>query len=99
MILEVKAQDLVRLGLCSEDEVLSSPKKVLKNLQKNKIATSYRAHSELFTLQSKSNGDCQFLNSTTRLCTVYEKRPEMCRRFPSVGGPRPGFCPAKSANN
>ena len=28
----------------------------------------------------------------TRRCTVYDKRPNTCRKHPQVG-PRPGYCP------
>ena len=95
MLLEVTAEDLVRLGLCTEDEARLSPKKVFKKLRKEKVVANYREATGLFMLQSKANGDCQFLNSYTRLCTVYEKRPGVCRKFPSIG-PRPGHCPAVS---
>ena len=93
MLLEVTTEDLVRLEVCSEDEAQGSQKKLFKRLRKEKIALSFRDGTGLFMLQSKSNGDCQFLNSQTRLCTVYDKRPGVCRKFPSIG-PRPAFCPA-----
>lgn len=93
MLLEVTTEDLVRLGICSEDEALGSQKKLFKRLRKEKIAMSFRDGTGLFMLQSKSNGDCQFLNSQTRLCTVYDRRPNVCRKFPSIG-PKPTFCPA-----
>jgi Fe-S-cluster containining protein len=92
MLLEVKIKDLARLDLCTEDE---EPKKVFQRLKKQKIAQTYRAATGMFLMQSKANGDCQFLDSQTRLCTVYEKRPDTCRRFPTVGGPRPAFCPSR----
>jgi uncharacterized protein len=94
MLLEVTIDDLVRLEVCTEDEARGSHKKLFKRLQKEKIAMSYRQGTGLFLLQSKSNTDCQFLDSATRLCTVYEKRPAVCRKFPSIG-PRPTFCPAR----
>ena len=94
MLLEVTSDDLVRLGVCTEDEFRISPKKLFKRLRKEKIAMSYREGTGLFMLQSKANGDCQFLDSHTRLCTVYEKRPGVCRAFPSIG-PRPSYCPAR----
>jgi Fe-S-cluster containining protein len=94
MLLEVTIEDLVRLGVCSEDEAQGSHKKLFKRLRKEKVAMSFRIGTGLFMLQSKSNGDCQFLDSHTRLCTVYEKRPGVCRKFPMIG-PRPTFCPAR----
>lgn len=92
MPVEVQSSDLVRLGLTSDDELLSSVKKVAKRLQKMGLVQSYREGTELFMLAARPNGDCHFLHPQTRLCTVYEKRPEVCRKFPAIG-PRPGFCP------
>jgi uncharacterized protein len=92
MPVEVKISDLIRLGVAHEDEI--SNKKIAKRLIKEKIVQSYRAGTDLFMLASKPNGDCYFLDSKTRLCTVYDKRPDVCRKFPEIG-PRPGFCPAK----
>jgi uncharacterized protein len=94
MLLEVTINDLVRLNLCTEDEAAGSHKKLFKRLRKEKILMSYRDGTGLFMMQSKANGDCQFLDSRTRLCTVYDKRPDVCRKFPSIG-PRPGYCPAR----
>lgn len=92
MPVEVRASDLVRLGLTDQDEVDRSPKKLAKRLIKEKLIISYRESSGLFMMMSRPNGDCQFLHPQTRLCTVYEKRPDVCREFPSIG-PRPGYCP------
>lgn len=92
MPVEVKSSDLVRLGVASEDEVIGSVKKLAKRLIKEGIIVSYRSGTEFFMLQQKANNDCLFLDSVTRLCTVYDKRPDTCRQFPSIG-PRPGFCP------
>lgn len=94
MPVEVRATDLVRLGLASIDEVEGSKKKLAKRLIKEKVVSSYREGTDLFMLAQKPNDDCYFLDSKTRLCSVYEKRPEVCRLFPEIG-PRPGFCPAK----
>lgn len=92
MPVEVQASDLVRLGLATEDEVQISKKKVFKKLRKEKIVSSYREGTDLYMLQSTAQGACPFLHPQTRLCTVYERRPEVCRKFPSIG-PKPGFCP------
>lgn len=94
MPVEVKLSDLIRLGLTDEDEAKASMKKLAKRLIKEKIIVSYRQGTDLFMLSQKANDDCYFLDSTTRLCTVYEKRPEVCRSFPQIG-PRPGFCPVR----
>jgi Fe-S-cluster containining protein len=93
MPVEVRAEDLERLGLATQDELLHSKKKLAKKLIKEKIVSSYREGTDLFMLSAKPNGDCYFLDSKTRLCTVYEKRPEVCRNFPIYQGPRLGLCP------
>lgn len=91
MPVEVKLSDLIRLEVTTQDEVDDSFKKMVKRLTKEGIIVSYRQGTDLFMLAQKSNDDCLFLNEK-RLCTVYDKRPEVCREFPSIG-PRPGFCP------
>lgn len=94
MPVEVRAQDLIRLNLATEDELNVSIKKVAKKLIRDGVIKSYREGTEFFMLTQKTNDDCYFLDSKTRLCTVYEKRPETCRDFPNRVGPRLGFCPA-----
>ena len=94
MPVEIKAEDLVRLELASQDEVDQSPRKLAKRLIKEGVLTSYRDGTGNFMLTQKPNDDCYFLDSKTRLCTVYDRRPGVCRQFPEIG-PRPGFCPAK----
>lgn len=94
MPVEIKAEDLVRLGLATEDELSSSIKKVAKRLIKEGVLSSYRESTGNFMLTQKANEDCYYLDLKTRLCTVYEKRPGVCREFPSIG-PRPGFCPVR----
>lgn len=92
MPVEVKMEDLVRLGLASPDE--ESPKKVGRRLQAEGIVRSYRAATGLFLLEQKNGRDCVFLGADRR-CSVYEKRPGVCREFPLTMGPRPGYCPSK----
>jgi Fe-S-cluster containining protein len=94
MPVEVKSEDLVRLGLATDFELEESTKKVFKRLKKEGILASYRDGTGLFMLTQRSNGDCFFLDAKTRLCTVYEKRPGVCRDFPARVGPRPRFCPS-----
>ena len=93
MPVEIKLSDLIRLGLATEDEAAGSIKKLAKRLMKEGYLTSYRAGTEFFMLSQKSNNDCYFLDTKTRLCTVYDKRPDTCREFPTVVGPKVGFCP------
>jgi Fe-S-cluster containining protein len=93
MPVEVNLQDLLRLGLTTEDEIENlGIKKVTKKLIKDKMIEYFREATGLFMLAQKANRDCLFLDLKTRRCTVYEKRPDVCRKFPSIG-PRPGFCP------
>lgn len=94
MPVEVDALDLIRLGVASEDEIALSKKKLAKRLIKEKILSSYREGTDLFMLAARPNGDCYYLDTKTRLCTVYEKRPGVCRKFPEIG-PRPGYCPVQ----
>lgn len=93
MPVEIHSSDIVRLGLASQDEMEQSVKKVAKRLKKEGVITSYRESTDYFMLTQKSNSDCYFLDSKTRLCTVYEKRPDTCRDFPTQVGPRLNFCP------
>ncbi len=92
MPVEVQAEDFVRLGLATEDD-LNSKKKLFKKLKKEGVVQSYREGTDLFMITSKPNGDCFFLHPQTRKCTVYEKRPETCRKFPTEIGPKVSFCP------
>lgn len=93
MPVEVRLADLIRLGVVTEDEAQGSLKKLANKLKRDRIVSSFRAGTDLFMLAQKANRDCVFLDSETRLCTVYEKRPGVCRDFPSIG-PRPGWCPS-----
>ena len=95
MPVEVKSEDLVRLKVISSDEINNSVKKAAKKLKKLGIISSYREGTDYFMLMQRPNGDCYFLDFKTRLCTVYESRPETCRNFPAVQGTRTGFCPAE----
>jgi Fe-S-cluster containining protein len=92
MPVEVEISDLVRLGLVTEDEARGSLKRVGRRLEREGIVRSFRAGTGLFLLEQKANRDCIFLGDD-RLCTVYERRPGVCRSFPVGIGPRPGFCP------
>ena len=93
MPVEIRADDLVLLGLASEDDIKDSLKKLSKRLIQEGYVRSFRSITGLFTLEQKANRDCIFLGEN-RLCKVYEKRPGVCRQFPDIG-PRPGYCPAR----
>ncbi len=96
MPLEVRIHDLVRLGLVTDDEVGEGSKKeiqkIAKRLLKEGLVKNYREGTGLFLMMSRPNGDCQFLNKE-RLCIVYDKRPDVCRKFPDQIGLRLGYCP------
>lgn len=91
---EVKIKDLIRIGIVDEFELGDPPKNIAKRLQKEGIVERYNQKSEIFTLQRMSNNDCLYLDRKSRLCTIYEKRPDTCRNHPRVG-PRPGYCAYK----
>ena len=93
MPVEVGASDLIRLGVLTQDEVDQSIRKAAKRLKKEGIISTYREGTDLFMITQRSNDDCYFLDPKTRLCTVYEKRPNTCRDFPTRVGPRISFCP------
>lgn len=88
---EVRLDDLVRLGLADEFERGEPLKTVFRRLSKTGVVERLNPKSGLFTLRRMANGDCQYLDRVTRRCTVYEKRPDTCRNHPQVG-PRPGYC-------
>jgi uncharacterized protein len=88
---EVSAVDLMRLGMITEDEACASLKKVARRLMKEGMIQSFHSKSQLFVLEQRQGRDCIFLDEKRR-CTVYEKRPEVCRAFPRIG-PKPGYCP------
>ena len=88
---EVKAADLIRMGLMDEFELEENPKFVARRLIKEHIVEHYHNKSETFTLSRMANGDCLYLDSRSRRCTIYEKRPDTCRNHPQVG-PRSGYC-------
>mgnify|MGYP001582742550 CR=1 FL=1 len=93
---ETSAADLMRLGVATIDEAASSLKKLARRLMKEGIVRSFHPRIQLFVLEQRNGkygADCIYLDERTRLCTVYAKRPEVCRQFPKIG-PRPGWCPA-----
>ena len=94
MPLEVQLSDLVRLGLVDAFEAEhEDPKRIAKRLQKARLIDHFNHKHLLFTLARRADGDCQYLEAKTRLCTVYEQRPEACRLHPQKKSPKPGWCP------
>ena len=93
MPVEVSVPDLVRLDLMTGHQAASDPEAAAREL----TAAGWlggQAGPLVWVLAQKESGDCIFLNESRR-CTVYDKRPEICRRFPRIG-PKPGHCPYRA---
>lgn len=95
MPVEITREDIRNLQIISEIDGLSD-KKIAKILQERKIIKNYRAATGLFLIQEKADGSCYFL--VNNRCTVYQKRPQVCRKFPIEVGNRLGFCPFVAKN-
>ncbi len=91
LAVEVRTTDLIRMELMDEFELQGNPKKIAKRLKKEGIIEHFYQKDGLFTLTRMANGDCLYLDSRSRRCTIYQKRPDTCRNHPKIG-PRPGFC-------
>ncbi len=90
MPVEVRVPDLLRLGLVEPFEAEhETPAAIARRLQRAGIVGHFSHKHAVFTLAQRAGGDCLYLDATSRLCTVYERRPETCRQHPAVG-PRPG---------
>jgi uncharacterized protein len=93
MPLEVKIEELVRLGWVDPFEAEHEPAgRIAKRLIKDQLIDHFNHKQSLFTLARLSSGDCINLDAQSRRCTVYERRPEICRLHPQTRSPRPGFC-------
>jgi Fe-S-cluster containining protein len=91
---EVRLNDLIRIGVVDEFERSEPAKNIAKRLQKEGLVERFHQKSGIFTLTRMSNNDCYYLDRKTRLCTIYDKRPDTCRNHPKIG-PRPGYCAYK----
>lgn len=92
MPVELRLPDLVRLQLVDPFEAEhEAPKQIARRLQKAGVIGHFNFRHSLYTLARRASGDCLFLDAVTRRCTVYERRPDTCRKHPQVG-PRPGYC-------
>ncbi len=93
MPVEVRLPDLIRLGLVDPFEAEhDAPKQIAKRLEKAGLIDHFNFRNSIFTLARRANGDCANLHPQTCRCTVYEQRPDTCRKHPQVG-PKPGYCP------
>jgi Fe-S-cluster containining protein len=95
---EVRLNDLIRMELADEFERDEPLKHIARRLEKAGIIENFSHKHEIFTLSRRSNNDCLYLHPVTRLCTIYEKRPDTCRNHPGIG-PRPGYCAYKPRAN
>ena len=91
MPVEVKLPDLVRMGVITRFESREPIKKIAKKLKEDGVIDHFYFKERIFILVRYANGDCLYLDSKTRKCTIYDRRPDTCRNHPRVG-PRPGFC-------
>lgn len=98
MPLEVSVSDLVRLELTTEEEAIFSIKDLAQRLFADGWIQHYDAKKQIFTLTQQPDESCIFLDKS-RKCKVYDKRPLVCRSFPTEVGKRKGFCPYSKTRN
>lgn len=91
MPVEVRFADLLRIGVVDEFERDEPPRNVARRLIREGVVERFNQKTGLYTLVRLSNNDCLYLDRKTRLCTIYEQRPDTCRNHPRIG-PRPGYC-------
>lgn len=92
---EAKLSDLVRMELVDSFEAeVTPPKRIAKRLIKSGAVRHFNLKEKKYTLAQRANNDCLYLDQTTRRCTIYDKRPDVCRNHPRIG-PRAGFCAYK----
>lgn len=92
MPVEATIDDLVRMGVLDLYTAQEPLKRIANRLKKAGVIVHYNPSRALFTLAQRANLDCIYLDAQSRRCTIYSRRPEICRRHPQVG-PKPGYCP------
>ncbi len=88
---EATLNDLLRMQLIEPFDLDEPIKAVAKKLSDAKLIDHFNRKRERFTLARRANDDCIFLDQRTRRCTIYAKRPEICRTHPQIG-PRDNYC-------
>ncbi len=88
---EAYFSDLVRMGVVDEFEASEPPKRLAKRLMKAGIIEHFNHKGEVYTLSRYANDDCIYLDQKSRLCVIYDKRPDTCRNHPQIG-PKSGYC-------
>ena len=91
LLVEINSEDLIRLGFASLWEVQHSLKQLVKGLKKDQIIKRYNSKTGKFVLTQNADGTCVFLDRNCR-CSVYDRRPQVCREHPAISGPRTGYC-------
>lgn len=91
MPVEMKLDDLIQMEVIDPFEAQEPPKKIAKRLKKEGLIDHFNFKREIYTLARRANSDCIYLDPKTRKCTIYDRRPRICRNHPQIG-PRPGFC-------
>jgi Fe-S-cluster containining protein len=91
---EVQPSDLIRMELMDEFELADDLKHTARRLMKEHLVEHFHSKTKTFTLSRMASGDCLFLDSRSRRCTIYLQRPDTCRNHPQVG-PRSGYCAFK----
>lgn len=87
----VSDEELFHMGFLEYEEVGRITPAVVERVKRQGIVRSYNRARKLFTLERHRNHDCVFLDEKRR-CTIYERRPSICREFPK-NSVRPGYCP------
>lgn len=96
MPIEIRWEDLERLGFVTEEDLLQPLKKTVARLKKEKVITAHRQETGLFAFRQTKDGTCRYLEGNK--CGIYEKRPLVCRAFPLRMGWRHGYCPQNPLN-
>ena len=92
MPVEATVEDLIRMGVVDAFAAEEPLKRLANQLKKAGVIEHYNPSRAVFTLARRANLDCIYLDEQRRRCTIYEMRPEICRKHPQVG-PKPGYCP------
>ena len=91
MPVEATLDDLVRIEVLDAFELQEPLKRIARKLKQANVIEHYNPSRAIFTLARRPNLDCTFLDPVSRRCTIYAKRPQICRGHPQVG-PKPGYC-------
>lgn len=91
MPVEATLDDLVRMEVLDPFELQEPLKRIARKLKQSHVIEHYNPSRAVFTLARRPNLDCTFLDPASRRCTIYDKRPQICRGHPQIG-PKPGYC-------